>query len=427
MLDQAMSSLSNVVVTIMVARLLNPTEFGAFSVALVGYQLAVGAIRSLVGEPWLSSHSTDDPSEKRRAMSDLVPAALVLSVACSLVIVGLAVVNGGAARPVLIALALVFPYLGVQDALRFVAVVDRPEVAVASDGSWLVVGAGLVALAPNGAAPEWFVVAWGVGGAVGAAIALVMMRVPLRSGRARRWLTTHRTMSSAYFGEYVSAYAGGQVVLLALGAIAGLAALGAVRAAQVFYGPLNTLFGGIYMALVPDGARQRDRPDRLVRMMVAATALITAAAASWMVVGLVLPDRIGTALFGQTWVDAQELMLAMGVATIAGSAATGGLAGLRSLGAARRSLRARLYSLPPLVVFTVVGAAAGAAVGYTIGFALANVVVTAVWWVTFLGALRRLRGRHFAGDPQITVERNEATPEVDEVEDGVPDVRWSRT
>lgn len=386
MLDQAMSSLSNVVVTVMVARLLDPTQFGAFSVAMVAYQLAVGAVRAVAGEPWLSTHSVDGPAERARAMADLVPASLVLSAACSVVLAGLAVADGGTAAPSLLALAVVFPYLGVQDALRFVAVVDRPQVALASDLAWLAVVVVLVALAPGGAESEWFVVAWGVGGAAGLAVAWAMMPVPLR-GRAWRWMSTHRAMSAAYFSEYVTSRAVSQVVLLALGAISGLAAVGAVRAVQVFYGPLNTLHAGIYLALVPDGARRRDRPDLLVRMMVAATAVVTGAAALWMVAGLVMPDRLGTALFGQTWLDAGDLMLAMGLATVAGSLATGAFAGLRALGAARLSLRARLYSLPPQLVFTLVGAAAASAIGYTIGFAVANAVVTVIWWVVFLGAL----------------------------------------
>jgi hypothetical protein len=117
--------------------------------------------------------------------------------------------------------------------------------------------------------------------------------------------------------------------------------------------------------------------------------LVTAAAAAWMVVGLVLPDRLGTALFGETWTDAGDLMLAMGLATVAGSLATGGFAGLRSLGAAKLSLRARLYSLPPMFGFTLVGAATAAALGYTIGWAVANAVVAAIWWAAFLGALGR--------------------------------------
>jgi hypothetical protein len=124
MADQAMSSLSNVVVTIMVARLVAPEQFGAFSAAMVGFQLAVGAVRAVVGEPWLSAHSTDSPSERVRAMADLVPASLVMSIICSAMIFASAATLAGTARPALVALAVVFPYLGVQDALRYVAVVD---------------------------------------------------------------------------------------------------------------------------------------------------------------------------------------------------------------------------------------------------------------------------------------------------------------
>ncbi|HEY8527406.1 MAG TPA: hypothetical protein VIL48_20740 [Acidimicrobiales bacterium] len=387
MIDTATSSLSNVLVTIMVAGLLDPTGFGAFSVAMVTYPLAVGVVRAIVGEPWLSAHSTDGPAERNRALADLVPASLVVSLACSAVIAAFAAVDGGSSTAPLVALALVFPYLGVQDALRHVAIIDRPQVALASDLAWLLIVAGFVVAAPSGASPEWFVVAWGVSGAVGLLLAMVALRVPLRRGRAWDWLTQHRTLSSAYFGEYLTARAGGQVVLLLLGAIAGLSALGAVRAAQVFYGPLNVLHAGLYLMLVPDGARRRDRPRSLKRLMVAATVVVSGTAGAWTVAGLVLPDGVGRALFGDTWTDAQELMLPMGLAMVAGGTATGAFAGLRSLAAARHSLRARLYSLPPQLGFTVVGAAVGSAIGYTIGFGIANAVVGVIWWAVFLGAL----------------------------------------
>ncbi|HEX8802722.1 MAG TPA: hypothetical protein VF743_00975, partial [Acidimicrobiales bacterium] len=220
MLDQGTSSLSNVVVTVMVARMVAPAEFGAFAVALLAYQLATGAVRAVVGEPWLSAHSTDEGAARDRGAADLLRGAVAVSLAASLVIAAAAVVAGGRATGALLGLAIVYPFLGVQDALRYLAVVDRPQVALVSDLTWLVGVVALLAVAPAGVTPAWYVVAWGVAGAAGLAVAVVTVGVPLRSGRALRWLVDHRGMAGAFLAEMASARAVGQVVLLGLGVIA---------------------------------------------------------------------------------------------------------------------------------------------------------------------------------------------------------------
>jgi hypothetical protein len=79
----------------------------------------------------------------------------------------------------------------------------------------------------------------------------------------------------------------------------------------------------------------------------------------------------------------------MGLAILAGSVATGAFAGLRSLGDARASLRARLCSLPPEAILTLVGAFAAGAIGYAYGFAAATTLIAATWWGFFLAAVRR--------------------------------------
>jgi O-antigen/teichoic acid export membrane protein len=392
MLDQATSSLSNIVVTVVAARLLTPVAFGAFSVAMVGYQLALEVVRAVAGEPWLSTHSTDVGPRRTRAVADLMYAALAASSACGVLLMVAAIAVDGRSRSSLLALAVVFPILGLQDALRFVAAVDRPGIALASDLSWLVVVVLAVIVGFHDLGPAGLVVVWGGAGGAGLLVALVRMRVSPAGGSVRRWFREHRQMSMAFLGEFASARAVAQLVLIGLGAIAGLGALGAVRAAQVFYGPLNTLFAGIYLALVPEGARKRSEPSQLQRLMLAATAVVTAAAAAWTVVGVALPDRWGMALFGDTWSDAKELMLPMGLAVVAGSLATGGFVGLRSLAASRLSLRARILGLPPQAAATLAGAAVGGAAGYTYGFAVGNAVVALIWWACFVVALRSVPG-----------------------------------
>jgi O-antigen/teichoic acid export membrane protein len=400
MADQAVSSGSNFVVTALVAGLVSESDFGAFSVALIAFQLGLGGVRAVVGEPYLSTHSVDDVAIRRAASADLLRAAVAVSAAASLVMVVAAVAIGGPVFGPLVATACAFPFLGAQDSLRHVAVVDRPRLALASDVTWLVLVVALLLVAPSGASTTWFVAAWGASGVLALAVALATMGVPLAGGNARRWLREHREMAGAFLAEVASARTLSYVVILLLGPIAGIEAIGAVRAAQTFYGPLNTLFSGIYLVLVPDGARQRDEPRLLVRFMVLASLVVTVAATAWTTVGLLLPDRVGEAVFGETWSGAERVMFPMGLAVLAGSVATGAFAGLRSLGNARASLRARLWSLPPEAVLALAGAVIGGGVGYAYGTAAATWIIAAIWWGFFLAALRGRRAdARAAGDP----------------------------
>jgi hypothetical protein len=395
-LDHATSSLSNVVVTVMVARMVTPDEFGSFSVAIVAFQLALSGVQAAVGEPWLSVYSADDSAVRVKVSADLLAGAFATSVVGSAVIGVAAAVVGDDVSGALVALAFVLPFCAMQEALRHVAIVDRPQVALASDLVWLAVVVGLLAVAPAGASAAWFVVAWGIGGAAGLAVALWALELSAPSGSATRWFANHRSMAAAFLAETASARGAAQAVLLALGPIAGLAAVGAVRAAQVFYGPLNTLHRGIFLMLVPDGVRQKDEPAKLVRLMVTASAVVSAAAVAWMVVGLGLPDSWGARLFGETWGQANELMFPMGLAMVAGSAATGAFVGLRSLADAQRSLRARLWSLPPQTLIALAGALVGAAAGYAYGFTIGTVAVGVIWWRFFMISVGAPRPRHLA-------------------------------
>jgi hypothetical protein len=69
--DQGISTLSNVVVAVIVARSLPSDGFGAFGVATVAYLLVAGAGRALLGEPLLSRYSHRDRATRDAAIPDL--------------------------------------------------------------------------------------------------------------------------------------------------------------------------------------------------------------------------------------------------------------------------------------------------------------------------------------------------------------------
>jgi hypothetical protein len=107
-----------------------------------------------------------------------------------------------------------------------------------------------------------------------------------------------------------------------------------------------------------------------------------------MTVGLLLPDAWGEQLLGGTWEGARELMLPMGVAIMAMGVTSGGLLGLRALGDARRSFRARIHITPWQVVCPLAGTLAAGATGFGFGFAAGNVATAVILWRAFDAALR---------------------------------------
>jgi len=386
MADQGVSSLSNVVVSIIAARSLSSDGFGAFGLAVVVCLLAQGTCRALIGEPLLSRFSATGTEVRRELVPDILGAALVLSIPGAVLAAAAAPAVGGPAGSALLALAPVLPLVLLQDTWRYVFIIDRPGAALAADLVWMVAVFAVLPFAPDGVGPAWFVTAWGATAGLGAVAGMVLGHASLGRPRPLAWFSANRDMGSRFLGEFATGQAVGQVVLVAVGAISGLTALGAVRAAQVIYGPLNTVHQGIYLALVPEGARAADA-THLRRLMAKASIALSGIAAGWMFVVLLVPDSWGTALFEETWNEAADLMLPMGLAMIAGSAATGGFAGVRALGAARESLRARLRTVGPQLVLPLGGTALGAGVGYAVGFGLGHLISAAIWWTAFVSAL----------------------------------------
>jgi O-antigen/teichoic acid export membrane protein len=386
MADQGVSSLSNVVIAIVVARAVPDAEFGAFAAATIAYAMTVGVSRAVVGEPFLSLYAHATADVRRRLVPDMLGASIVVSVAAALVTGAVGAVVGGTAGPMLVVLAAVLPLMLIQDVWRYCFIVDRAGAALAVDVAWLAGVLVVVPLAPSGAGPAWYVGLWGLTAGLGAVLGFALGRVR-GVPHFGRWLVTTRAAGSRFFGEFLTGEAVSEIVMLSVGAIAGLGTLGAVRATQVFYGPLNTIHAGIYLVVVPEGAQARDQPRKIRKIMLAASAGVGTMAVALMAVGVLLPDWIGTALFGDTWAKATTLMVPMGIAMLMGGLATGGYAGVRSLGAIRESLQARLRSAVPQLICPVVGVALAGGVGYALGYSVAQAAMCAVWWLAFLRAL----------------------------------------
>ena len=198
--DQAMSSLTNFLLSIYVARTLGAAQFGAFSLAYVTYGFAINASRGLSIDPLLIRFSGTVLPTWRRAAALHGHRAPRRPGHRSLRPRGGRMV-GGTTGLAFVALGLTLPGLMLQDSWRYAFfALGRGHHAFINDTVWAVILVpALVLLHLTGHANVfWFVLAWGAAATVGAAIAPLQARVVPSLAGATEWLWRHRDLGPRY-------------------------------------------------------------------------------------------------------------------------------------------------------------------------------------------------------------------------------------
>lgn len=390
--DQAVSSMTNFVVGAVVARSLGATGFGIFTLAWVTYTVILNLSRGLATDPLVVRFSGVATETWRVAVARSSGTALMVGLVTggASILAGAAV--GGQVGAAFVALGVVLPALLVQDSWRFAffAAGDGRK-ALANDMVWAAALVPAMILAANGRVFD-FVLAWGLAGAVAATYGLVQTRLLPQPGGVRAWFRQQRDLGVRYLAENVSNSGGAQLRMYGLGAIAGIADVGAVRGAQLLLGPFLAVLMGLSMVAVPEAARILRRSRRrlpqfcfLLGWAQAGTALAWGLALLFL-----LPDAVGQFVLGAVWPSAAALILPTTLAVMAAGLSTGATVGLRALGASRRSLFAQLVTSAGYVAGGLVGAAIAGGLGSTWGVALGTLLGAAVWWWQLRAGVRHI-------------------------------------
>jgi O-antigen/teichoic acid export membrane protein len=381
-----MSSLTNFLLSIYVARTLGAAQFGAFSLAYVTYGLAINASRGLSIEPLLIRFSGTVPPTWRRATARSTGTALLVGLATGICALAAGRLVGGTTGLAFVALGLTLPGLMLQDSWRYsFFALGRGFHAFINDTVWAVVLLpSLVFLRLSGHANVfWFVLAWGAGAAVGAAIAPLQAGVMPSLVGATEWLSRHRDLGPRYLLENTGGNAAATLRSYTVSYILGLAAVGYIQAANTLMGPLTIIFAGISLITLPEAAKLlRRSPRHLPLFCVAVSAGLTVLALVWGVVLLAaLPRGLGQLMLGHIWRGTYPLVPPATLFVMSGCASTGALLGLHALGAARRSLRAVIPTSALVVVFAIVGAVTAGTLGTMYYVAAASWLgMLLTWW-----------------------------------------------
>ncbi|MEV4232128.1 hypothetical protein AB0J81_34670 [Streptomyces bobili] len=391
--DQAASSMTNFAVGIYVARSLGVTAFGVFSLAWVTYGVVLSVSRGLATDPLVVRFSGVPDASWRGAVARSSGTALgvgaAIGVAC--LVAGLAV--GGRVGPAFACLGVMLPGLLLQDAWRysfFAAGAGRK--AFVNDLVWGVALVPALVVAARQGSVAAFVLAWGASATVAAGYGCLQSGIRPRMTGARGWLREQRDLSYRYLVENVGVSGASQLRAYGLGAIVGVGAVGAIRGAELLLGPFLAVLMGLSLVTVAEAARVlRRAPHRLARFCLVLGAGQAVAALLWGAALLLVPGRLGELVLGDVWDSASALIVPAALGVAGAGLGTGAAAGLRALGAARRSLRSQLFASACYVGGGLGGAAVAGTAGSAWGVAGATVCSSAVWWLHLRSALRERR------------------------------------
>jgi O-antigen/teichoic acid export membrane protein len=192
-----------------------------------------------------------------------------------------------------------------------------------------------------------------------------------------------------YFASFITITGANQLTLLLIAGLGTPADVGALRAAQVVLGPLNLLGYALSAFAIPEIARRQLGGRRAIQVALALSATLLTATLVCGALLLALPDSIGRALLGDTWVSAQAVLPATLVGLVAIGIGFGASLLMMALGFAKETFRINWMLAPGFLLFGVGGLQLAGAPGAALGLSLAQVVVVPFTWWRVVVLMRR--------------------------------------
>ncbi|MGH2652950.1 MAG: hypothetical protein ACRDHV_01190 [Actinomycetota bacterium] len=310
-------------------------------------------------------------------------------------------------------LAISLPGLLLQDSWRYAFFTwGQGRKAFLNDLVWatlLFSALGLLTISGR-ASVRSFILAWGASAAAAAILGMAQARMVPHLRSSISWLREHRDLGPRYLAEFVSVNGAFQLTMYAVAGLAGVAAAGFLRGGLILLGPVMVLYMGTRLVAIPEAARLLGRSAvRFRKAIRGISVLLALGAAAWGVLLLLIPEGLGETLLGASWTGAQKLIPPFITMFVAQGFQVGAFIGLRSLAAAKRSLKARLIEGGLTLVAGMLGAGLGGSVGAAWALAAIFWVESAVWWWFFGRALREVDMLPIGG-PEIPTTESKNEP-----------------
>lgn len=389
--DQALSSLTNFALGILIARSVSTDDLGAFGLALVTYWTALAIGRAVTSQPLVIRYTGVAQATWREGTAAATGTMILVGVTGGIASVLVGLFLGGALGSAFLGLGLFLPGLLLQDCWRFAFLAaGRGRSAFVNDLVWTV--ALFLALAlvisSDRVGILWPMLAWGAAATVASIYGIAQSRVVPRPDRAAWWLRSQKDLAARYAGEAVTSLGLRQVGAYLVATIGGLVVVGTLRAGDLLLSPLNVLYQGAYLIGVPEGIRALARSTgQLVRFTVMVSVGLAAVVVAWGLIVIVIPDAVGQAVLNDAWEPARSVIVPLVLSLALGGVSSGAVIGLRVLAAAQRSLKMTIFGSIDALISSVIGVIVAGAQGVAWAIVIVSVLNVVLWWWQFRAAL----------------------------------------
>ena len=385
--DSVMSSGSNLVLTVAVARSVPRSTFGAFALAFAAYLIILGVSRGLSTDALLvRAPLLTESGEWSSAASKALGTSVLNGVWSGVSIVALGFFIERHFLDMYAAVGIAMPFALLQDAWRFIHFSQRrPRRALANDSVWTlttILALILIALFSRLNA-VYAIFAWAGGALIACFFGYFQTKLMPATSKAIRWVCENKDLSPYYVGEALLGGGSLQASLYLVGIIGGLNAAGAVKGGQTLVGPFTTLVVGVYAFSLPWFVSQVAKSKKsLIRPSLVLSVIISVLALLWGSLLPLIPDSIGVHLLGATWSTTRPLIVPATCWTIALSMAIGPQSALRARSKVRQSVLIRFIAAPVLIAAASFGSAINGGIGAMWGLA-GGQLVSGVLWIIF--------------------------------------------
>jgi O-antigen/teichoic acid export membrane protein len=158
----------------------------------------------------------------------------------------------------------------------------------------------------------------------------------------------------------------------------------ALRGGLLLYSPVDTVVAGVRILALPVLARSLATGRQALRIAARRLMLVyLLVAGGWSILVIALPDRVGKALLGKTWVIAGPLLPLLAVACAGRYAVFPALDGIRAHGGGRQLVSVRVLTTALTFSSVVIGTAVDGSLGAAGGLAAAYIFEAGLWWQSF--------------------------------------------
>lgn len=401
LIDQGLSSSGNFGIALVAARSLGASGFSAFSISFLVYVVSIGLTYSFVGEPFQVLHSSSPQDQNMfLVQKGALGLALLMSVLMAFLVSLLGVGIGGVLEAPMVVVGFILPGLLIQDSMRhFFFAQARPARAAFIDFIWLAAMVlALLGLSESQIglhSPAALLAVWGASAAFSSVVGLLVIRIAPSVARSASWYRESKNLGWNFSLDFLFMTGAAQIVVLLLPLIVGLDAVGALKGAQLMFGPITILISGLRALGVPEASRHASEGHEfLFRFTKILAGSITVMVLAYSVLILTLPDSVAEFFLGASQAGSSPLLPFVALDMLGRALALAPFVSLRAMGSGDRILRARAIDAPSTLMLGLAGALIGGAEGAAAGLGSANILVAGAWWRQFV---RAIEGREVAG------------------------------